>query len=102
VPLTTLVAIVPRRVSIEEAKTKQETCGEYLRLTLRDGPAEVRVVKAELGKAGFSTRTVERAARSLGVELRRAAECGVRPARTALPFQSGITKPPPPPPSAGT
>jgi hypothetical protein len=33
-------------------------------------------VKAELGKAGFSTRTVERAARNLGVELRRAVEGG--------------------------
>jgi hypothetical protein len=65
-----------QRVEIEEAKTKQETCGEYLRLTLQDGPAEVRVVKAELAKPGFSTRTVERAARSLGVELRRAVEGG--------------------------
>jgi hypothetical protein len=42
----------------------------------QDGPADVRVVKAELGKAGFSTRTVARAARSLGVELRRAVEGG--------------------------
>jgi hypothetical protein len=65
-----------QREEIEEAKTRQETCGEYLRLTLRDGPAEVRVVKAELGKAGFSTRTVEQAARNLGVELRRAVEGG--------------------------
>jgi hypothetical protein len=35
-----------QREEIEEAKTKEETCGEYLRLTLQDGPAEVRVVKA--------------------------------------------------------
>jgi hypothetical protein len=65
-----------QREEIDDARTKQETCGEYLRLTLQDGPAEVRIVKAELGKAGFSTRTAERAARSLGVELRRAVEDG--------------------------
>jgi hypothetical protein len=65
-----------QREEIEEARTKQETCSEYLREILRDGPVEVRLVKTELGKAGFAVRTVERAARSLGVALRRAVEGG--------------------------
>jgi hypothetical protein len=52
-----------QREEIEEARTKQETCGEYPREILRDGPVEVRLVKTGLGKAGFAVRTVERAAR---------------------------------------
>ena len=65
-----------QREEIEKARTKEETCREYLREILRDGPVEVRQAKAELGKAGFSVRTVERAARGLGVELRRDTEVG--------------------------
>jgi hypothetical protein len=60
-----------QREEIEEARTKVETCREYLREILRDGPVEVRQAKPELGNAGFSVRTVERAARALGVKLRR-------------------------------
>jgi hypothetical protein len=65
-----------QREEIEEARTKEETCREYLREILRDGPVEVRLVKTELGKAGFAVRTVERAARGLGVKLRRDTEGG--------------------------
>jgi hypothetical protein len=65
-----------QREEIEEARTKQETCGEYLREILRDGPVEVRLVKTELDKAGFAVRTVERAVRALGVQLRRDTEDG--------------------------
>ncbi len=65
-----------QREEIEEARTKEETCREYLREILRDGPVEVRLVKTELGKAGFAVRTVERAAKGLGVQLRRDTDDG--------------------------
>jgi hypothetical protein len=60
-----------QREEIEEARTKEETCRDYLREILRDGPVEVRLVKTELGKAGFSVRTIERAAKALTLQLRR-------------------------------
>jgi hypothetical protein len=43
---------------------------------LRDGPVEVRFVKPDLGKAGFTVRTAEQASKALGVQLRRESEDG--------------------------
>jgi hypothetical protein len=65
-----------QREEIEETPTKEETCREYLREILRDGPVEVRLMKTELGKAGFAVRTVEGAARAFDVTLRRDTEDG--------------------------
>ena len=35
-----------QREEIEETRTKEETCREYLRLPLQDGPVEISVVTA--------------------------------------------------------
>ena len=48
-----------------------DACQEFLRRLLGYGGMPVKSVKAECADAGFSLRTIERAAATLGVELKR-------------------------------
>jgi hypothetical protein len=51
-------------------RSKLQACADLLRELLAAGPREVRECKAACAEAGFARRTVERAARELGVRVR--------------------------------
>jgi hypothetical protein len=57
------------REAREETVTKRELCAALLRELLGQGAVEIRQLKKECAAAGLSNRTVERAARRLGLRL---------------------------------
>jgi hypothetical protein len=54
----------------EETKTKTEQARNILETLLADGPKEIAFCKAEAAKANVSNRTLERAAKTLGVSMK--------------------------------
>ncbi|MHA6879681.1 AAA family ATPase [Ralstonia pseudosolanacearum] len=55
----------------QEERTERDEAADFLRSLLGEGPVSVRFIKANATGAGHAWRTIERAKRELGVEVRK-------------------------------